>query len=133
MKIGILTLIGEFNYGNLLQSYALQTVLQRLGHEVVVLNRRGKAPKIQLQCIRILSYVKSWFSRYVLGNKEILIVNPLAEDYNPKSYCDKSELQRFAKEYIVRTNPLRSTQAMQDYFEKVGLDALIVGSDQVWR
>lgn len=133
MKIGILTLIGEYNYGNLLQSYALQTVLQRLGHEVVVLNRRGKAPTIQLQCIRILSYVKSWFSRYVLGNKERLIVNPLAEDYNPKSYCDKSELQRFAKEYIVRTNPLRSTQAMQNYFEKVALDTLVVGSDQVWR
>ena len=36
MKIGILTLIGEYNYGNLLQSYAMQTVLERLGHQVIV-------------------------------------------------------------------------------------------------
>ena len=33
MKIGILTLIGEYNYGNLLQSYALQQYLNSLGYE----------------------------------------------------------------------------------------------------
>lgn len=133
MKIAILTLIGESNYGNLLQSYALQTVLQRLGHEVVVLNRRKKSPTIQLQGIRILSYVKSLISKYFLGNNDRLIVNPLDEDYNPKSFCDKTELQRFANKYIERSKPLRSTLAMQVYFEKARFDAVVVGSDQVWR
>ena len=133
MKIAILTLIGEYNYGNLLQSYALQTVLQRLGHKVVVLNRRKKSPTIQLQGIRILSYVKSLISRYIFGKKNRLIVNPFVEDYNPNSYRDKTELQRFASKYIERTRPLRSTQAMQTYFEKTGFDAVVVGSDQVWR
>ena len=47
MKIGIVTLIGEFNYGNLLQSYALQTILERMGHDVVTLNRRSSKPRVK--------------------------------------------------------------------------------------
>lgn len=38
MKIGILSLVLHTNYGGILQAYALQTVLERMGHEVEVLN-----------------------------------------------------------------------------------------------
>ena len=38
MKIGILTHPLRFNYGGLLQNYALQTVLRRLGHEPLTLD-----------------------------------------------------------------------------------------------
>ncbi len=34
MKIAILTLPLHINYGGILQAYALQTVLERMGHEV---------------------------------------------------------------------------------------------------
>ena len=33
MKIGILTLVPYDNYGGILQGFALQTVLTRLGHD----------------------------------------------------------------------------------------------------
>ena len=36
MRIGILTLPLHTNYGGILQAYALQTVLERMGHEVVI-------------------------------------------------------------------------------------------------
>ena len=39
MRIGSLTLPLHTNIGGVLQCYALQTVLQRMGHEVYVLNR----------------------------------------------------------------------------------------------
>ena len=39
MKIGILTLPLHTNYGGILQAYALQTVLERMGHEVVVIDK----------------------------------------------------------------------------------------------
>ena len=39
MKIAILTLPLYSNYGGILQCYALQTVLQRLGNTVVVLTK----------------------------------------------------------------------------------------------
>lgn len=40
MKIGILTQPLTNNYGGLLQAYALQTVLKRMGHDVIILDRR---------------------------------------------------------------------------------------------
>lgn len=133
MKIGIVTIIGEYNYGNLLQSYALQTTLQRLGHKPITFNRRRKSPPITLHIIRIISYLRSLISRYIFGRNNRLIVNPFSETYNPKSYTDKTELERFVKEYIKRTKPLRSTQAMQKYAKDECFDVIIVGSDQTWR
>ena len=38
MRIGILTLPLHTNYGGILQAYALQTVLARMGHEVVIID-----------------------------------------------------------------------------------------------
>ena len=37
MRIGILTLPLHTNYGGILQAYALQTVLERMGHEASVI------------------------------------------------------------------------------------------------
>ena len=37
MKVGIVTLYGDFNYGNRLQNYALSTVLRGMGNDVVTL------------------------------------------------------------------------------------------------
>lgn len=34
MKIGIITLPLHTNYGGILQAYALQTILERMGHHV---------------------------------------------------------------------------------------------------
>ena len=42
-KIAILTQPLHSNYGGILQCYALQTVLERMGCEVTVLNRRWVA------------------------------------------------------------------------------------------
>ena len=39
MKIGILTLPLHTNYGGILQAYALLTALERMGHEVEVLDK----------------------------------------------------------------------------------------------
>lgn len=54
MRIGILTLPLHTNYGGILQAYALQTVLERMGHEVVV--------KIILQKVHIrIFHSLVWF------------------------------------------------------------------------
>lgn len=36
MRFGILTLQPHINYGGILQTYALQTVLDRMGHNVQI-------------------------------------------------------------------------------------------------
>jgi len=65
MKIGILTLPLHTNYGGILQAWALQTVLQRMGHDVEVFGikpQNGRAwylmplvwgSRIIRKCIRI--------------------------------------------------------------------------------
>lgn len=133
MKIGIVTLIGEFNYGNLLQSYALQTVLERMGHSVVVFNRRIPRISYKLQLYRIMSFIKSLIMRYVKGRKDILIVNPFAESYCTRDRIDSVELKRFVRENINRSVALRSSYEMQQFAIKEKFDAYVVGSDQVWR
>lgn len=135
MKIGILTLIGEYNYGNLLQSYAMQTILERLGHQVVVLNRRCDRPDLKLYCLRILSLLKSIVLRFFLKRTDILIVNPFVENYayNVKNRINKFHLIRFAKQYTNRSIPLRSTNDLTKYIKRESFDAYVVGSDQVWR
>ena len=49
MRIGILTLPLHTNYGGILQAYALQTVLERMGHEVVVFDTR----ECKLNCVKL--------------------------------------------------------------------------------
>lgn len=132
MKIGIVTLIGEFNYGNLLQSYALQTVLERMGHDVAILNRRPNR-SLSLLFLRVLSFLKSIYSRYFFNNKDILIVNPFSENYIVRNRVNCSGLKDFAIKYLNRTSPLRSSNEMMRYDQKEMFDAYVVGSDQVWR
>ena len=43
LRIGILTLPLHTNYGGILQAYALQTVLERMGHEASVITTSNKA------------------------------------------------------------------------------------------
>ena len=44
MKIGILTQPIHWNYGGILQNWALQQVLRRLGHEPLKLERKYRNP-----------------------------------------------------------------------------------------
>lgn len=53
MKIGILTLPLHTNYGGILQAYALQTVLERMGHDVEVLDRPHKKGRLQKNSFHI--------------------------------------------------------------------------------
>ena len=48
MKIGILTLPLHTNYGGILQAYALQTVLERMGHEVCLIEKKHKPLQLPL-------------------------------------------------------------------------------------
>lgn len=49
MKIAILTLPFHSNYGGIIQNYALQTILERMGHEVYTINLNRPKAKLSLQ------------------------------------------------------------------------------------
>lgn len=98
MKITILTLPLHVNYGGILQCYALQTVLERMGHEVQVLTkpRYGRSYYV----IYLFTVCKHLFKYFVLG-KKIAIFKTSRQIIN--QYTD-----RFIHQYIPSDHEYRA-------------------------
>ena len=63
MKIAILTLPLHTNYGGILQAYALQCVMQRMGHEVILINLPvAKVSKVE----KVKEFAKRLVKRFLL-------------------------------------------------------------------
>ena len=75
MKIGILTLPLEFNYGGILQAFALQTVLKSLGHEVYTIDRHDYNKYKSLT-----HHVKGYIHRLIL---RVLYKKNVSIQWNP--------------------------------------------------
>lgn len=126
MKIGILTLPLNSNYGGVLQAYALQTVLKRMGHDVLEVelkkNLRWQYPPLW----KIpLSFGKRFLFKYIVRRKNQKI---LLERYERKIYpLLVHDILAFISKYI--------KQFKVDKFIdcKGKFDAWICGSDQIWR
>ena len=123
MKIGILSLVLHTNYGGILQSYALQTVLERMGHKAVVLNRNRDIHRSLSK--EVLSYVKCFIRKYLLRKN---ISYKSANQQNKERQDIEVNAYAFISKYI-HTQTVAGITA--DTFSDV--DAVIVGSDQVWR
>ena len=126
MKIGILTLPLNSNYGGVLQAYALQTVLKRMGHDVLEVelkkNLRWQYPPLW----KIpLSFGKRFLFKYIVRRKNQKI---LLERYERKIYpLLVHDIFDFISKYI--------NQFKVDKFIdcKGKFDVWICGSDQIWR
>lgn len=122
MRIGILTLPLHTNYGGILQTYALQTLLKRMGHETLFINR-------VIPPIKFITLLRCHLGSILHGRgifKELKIDQKLL-DFNAQKLLD------FRSEYIQpSTKPVRTRFDLKK-LGKVDLDAFIVGSDQVWR
>ena len=123
-----------------MQCYALQTILQRMGHEVVVLNRRGPKERLSLWLflLRCVSVIKCIIRRYILGQKQWAIIKPWATWYVPdkrqrKTSAHRKFLRQFIHEHFHQSSLLTSTDDMARWANTHPCDAFVVGSDQVWR
>lgn len=108
MKIGLFSPHYAFNYGAVLQAFALKHYLRTIGHDAIILNRR---PVYQCD-------IPSWCGRMARGI-EVL--------------SKKSSFGKFERKYL---QPQTSAVIHQQDWNNIDLDdfdAIIVGSDQVWR
>lgn len=120
------------NYGGILQAWALQETLRRMGHEVVMLNRQPGCPPVGRLFRRFLSIGKCIVKKYIGKDKDVVICSPFVADYRAYNY-DDSQLRYFISEQFRRTPLLRSSNALLRYVNDSKLEAVVVGSDQVWR
>lgn len=128
MKIGILTLPLHTNYGGILQAYALQIVLQRIGHEVIVLNRvngRGDHNAIIDFVVRVEQGIIRLF--------EFLFPQLFKNLTRKEKRYIRKEINLFIAKYIRLSTPLETTKSIYTCIKKNKVDAIIVGSDQCWR
>ena len=123
MRIGILTLPLHTNYGGILQAYALQTVLERMGHEVVVFDTPNKnflPPLWKLP----LSFAKRAILKFVGKTDRVFI-----ERYNNNV---RSVITQYIQPFIdsnIHRKEIRSFKELK----QEDFDVIVVGSDQVWR
>lgn len=121
MKIGIVTQPLYNNYGGLLQNYALQRVLKRLGHEVKTIDFVGRTS----------------FTMYLLSICKQLLISVLK--------CRRPQIRPYVAIPAFRNpvmadfvnNHIDRTKIVHSYNKKIvngeHFDAVITGSDQVWR
>lgn len=128
MKIGILTLPLHTNYGGILQAYALQEVLRRLGHEVNVINKDRTPERYSFyQNFKINVY--QLLSHVVRGKRYTFRDLNKIESENSKSFYYKTQNTRKFIEKYIKTIDVHS---YSEDIQKSSFDAIIVGSDQIW-
>lgn len=128
MKIGILTLALETNYGGILQAFALQKVLRDMGHEVYTIDRHNRRAYKSLKA-NILGYVKRNIQRYLQHKNVPVCWNPFVTDEVNRIITSKT------RDFVAR-NMNMTRECWSDELAKIDkeykFDAYVVGSDQVW-
>ena len=133
MAILILTQNLHNNYGGLLQAYALQQILKGMGHDVVT-DRLGVVRKLPLwnRALRFLYHAVQFC---ILKNYRYYPYRYLFVSFDKESKAKRSisiNTDRFVNTHIDTIDLLtRSNESVIDAVRQ--FDAIVVGSDQVWR
>lgn len=117
-KIGILSLPFHRNYGGILQSYALYRVIHNLGYSPCLLNRD------------IVNHVskKEWLINLMHNFSSFVGIKK-----QPTSYQILRESLSSMLSFVEQNIPNRLNFFKFKTLENINFDAVIVGSDQVWR
>lgn len=118
MKVGILTFHFVYNYGAVLQAWGLQQAIESLGHEVCFVNY-------------VPSYMKNRISPFCgwgfrSGSKFFTTFH-----HRLRESRRRNRFSVFPRKHLKVSKFLNTREAMQEFCEN--LDAVIVGSDQVWN
>ena len=124
MKIAIITLPLIANYGGILQNYALQTVLKRMGHTVETITLPWELQQPWWR--KPLAYSKRSVDKYVLRRRKMPVF--YEQWYNRTLPILVHDMWNFVEEHI----HTRRVENFADISEGE-YDAFVVGSDQIWR
>lgn len=121
MKVGILTLPLHFNYGGILQAFALQSVLKGMGCDVFLMEKTRK-----LKNPSIYRLVKRFLKRVLLKRNVIVFAE--------KKYNQEQPLVcRNTWEFVDREMKIFRVPDDMGKIPQDSFDAVVVGSDQIWR
>lgn len=125
MRIALLNLPLDSNFGGNLQRYALITFLKKLGYNIEHINLRIN---YQLPWYKIpFAYTKRIFLKVFRNDKRPIF---LEKHLKETDYQKIQAIDTFYKKYIPHTNAITKKTELH---KLASYDAYIVGSDQVWR
>lgn len=117
-KVGIVT-IWSNNYGSVLQAYALQTIIERLGYQVEIIQhyRDSHKQETQSRLKQVLHASPSFLLKYALNYKRNRMLHQGFTDF-------KSTKLKISKEVYYQDSDFSSLASRYD--------AIVVGSDMLW-
>lgn len=129
MKIAILTLRVDNNYGGHLQRYALSRVLRDMGHEVSVLFFRSTWVRDSAKK-RIKVAMKNLI-KAILGRNHNPVLYWKHEDYKWEE--TRAHAYPFFERYVKHTPLIYDDASLKQVVAEEEYGVFVVGSDQVWR
>ena len=118
--IGIITQPLGYNYGGIMQNYALQRVLENMGFNSITLDIGYRYTNVRFFFSKIETQILNFF-----GIKRPYPQKPF------KNKCIPSKTGFFIFNKIKTTKPYN--RYSYSILKKYKIDAVVVGSDQVWR
>lgn len=127
MNIGILTLPFHTNYGGILQAFALKNIVEQQGHRAtfieinqeIHLSDKEKVAKLLARCVK----------KFLLGKKNVDFA--WEKHYNEKIQKQKV-FSQYTRQFVDKYLRCKTYQSFSEIQENE-YDAIIVGSDQIWR
>lgn len=125
MKVAILTIRIHSNFGFIMQMYALQAAIRKLGHEAYTIQIKLESKSFK---DRFIYFIKSLVSKFLLQRQ----ADPFTKfpTRSQMKYMDANTWD-FISHHCKLTRYIPSVDKLSDLANKY--DVFVVGSDQVWR
>lgn len=120
-KVGILTFHAAYNYGAVLQAYALKEKIQKLGFETYIINFRSDGQKQQYSIINFKKMDIATISRNI---QNLFYFNKIKKRNNKFEKFIEQDLNIYPQ-FGIDENQVKELSKKFDY--------IVVGSDQIWN
>ncbi|MDY3266615.1 MAG: polysaccharide pyruvyl transferase family protein [Phocaeicola sp.] len=121
MKTATITYHASHNYGSMLQAYALQNSLKKMGYENTIINLRTSIQKEFYSCP--FSSKSSTLLKKMINLKNSIYRNELIKKYEL--------FESFINEFLITTQEYPSNESLVE--AQLDYDCFIAGGDQIWN
>lgn len=125
MRIGLLTLPLHVNYGGILQAYALQSVLEKMGHSVVVYQKDFHPPYKSPLWKYPYAILKRTIMKCFVDKNTVVFLER-------KNKTETPVIRQHVNKFIRKNIHTILINKISD-IDLCSIDCIIVGSDQIWR
>ena len=134
IKIAVVSCYFKHNYGSMLQAYATQMALDKLGYNNETIDISGFY--YEIKNAKILYFIKASLTSDILLSKKGMAKNVLIKKFSKGQYAVNSKeraekFDNFSKKYFRLSRKFYSKTELGEYCKK-NYSAVLVGSDQLW-